>query len=55
MSDVYDIEYLINYCKTMPVLYNEVANHLWDRFGIRGAEICLLVTYYISEERKKHE
>ena len=35
-------------------LYNEVANHLYNRFGIQAAEITLLVTYYVAEERWKN-
>ena len=55
MNDIYDVKYLLEYCESIPQLYNEVSNHLWNRFGIKGAEITLLITYYINEERRKHE
>ena len=50
-----DISYLLNYCAAHTEEYNEIANHLWRRFGLQGAELCLLVTYYVCEERRKHE
>ena len=50
-----NIGFLLNYCSKIPELYNEVANHLYQRFGIRTAEISLLVTYYVAEERRKNE
>lgn len=49
------IQFLLDYCSKHPELYNEVANHLYSRFAIQGAEITLLVTYYVAEERRKHE
>lgn len=48
------IQFLLDYCLKYPELYNEVANHLYSRFGIQGAEITLLVTYYVAEERRKN-
>lgn len=35
--------------------YNKISNILWNRFGIRGAEITLLVTwvYLYMEETKE--
>ena len=50
-----NIQFLLEYCSKMPELYNEVSNHLYERFGIIGAEICLLVTYYVNEERRRNE
>lgn len=49
-----NIKFLLEYCSKIPELYNDVSNHLYDRFGIIGAEICLLITYYVNEERKLH-
>lgn len=50
------IQFLLNYCSHEPETYNEVANHLRQRFNIVSAELVLLVTYYVAEERrKKHE
>lgn len=48
------IQFLLDYCSKHPELYNEVANHLHERFGISSAELCLLVTYYVAEERRKN-
>lgn len=47
-------KFLIDYCMKHTELYNEVANHLYNRFGIQAAEITLLVTYYVAEERRKN-
>lgn len=54
-TSIDDIGFLLDYCSKIPELYNEVANHLYQRFGIRSAEITLLVTYYVAEERRKNE
>lgn len=36
------------------VEYNKISNILWNRFGIRGAEITLLITWvYIYMEKTK--
>lgn len=48
-----NIGFLLNYCSKHAKLYNLVANHLYERFHIRSAEISLLVTYYIAEDRRK--
>ena len=53
--NVYDVGFLLNYRSQHPDVYNEVANHLWERFGIKSAELVLLITYYVNEERRKHE
>ena len=50
-----NIAFLLNYCSKHAKLYNLVANHLYERFNIRSAEISLLVTYYIAEERRKND
>lgn len=50
-----DVGFLLNYCSQHPDVYNEVANHLWERFGIKSAELVLLITYYVNEERRRHE
>lgn len=49
-----NIGFLLNYCSKHAKLYNLVANHLYERFNIRSAEISLLVTYYIAEERRSN-
>ena len=54
MDDRYNIRFLLDYCSKIPEEYNRVANHLYVQFGIREAEIALLVTYYVNEEGKKH-
>lgn len=51
-TSIENIGFLLDYCSKYPELYNEIANHLYQRFGIRGAEIVLLVTYYVAEERR---
>ena len=50
-----DVGFLLNYCSQHPDVYNEVANHLWERFDIKSAELVLLITYYVNEERRRHE
>lgn len=47
-----NIAFLFDYCSKEADLYNLVAYHLNKRFGITSAEITLLVTYYVSQERK---
>ena len=54
INDKDNIRFLLDYCSAIPDLYNRVANHLYVRFGLRSAEISLLVTYYVNEEAKKH-
>ena len=51
--DKIDIGFLVDYCSKHSETYNEVANHLYKRFKIVSAEIVLLVTYYVCEERRK--
>lgn len=51
-TDIDNIGFLLDYNSKNPELYNEVANHLYERFGLRSAEISLLVAYYIAEDRK---
>lgn len=53
-TDILNIGFLLDYCSKQPELYNEVANHLSSRFDIRSAEISLLVTYYVAEERRRN-
>lgn len=53
-TDIDNIAFLLDYCSKRPELYNEVSNHLNSRFHIRAAELSLLVTYYVSEERRKN-
>ena len=48
-----NIAFLLDYCSKIPELYNEVSNHLYERFGIISAEATLIVTYYVAEERRK--
>lgn len=55
MDELKNTQFLLEYCSKIPNLYIEVSNHLYKRFGIVGAEICLLITYYVNEERRKHE
>lgn len=50
-----NIAFLIDYCSKRPELYNKVANHLKERFNIQSAELVLLVTYYIAEERRSND
>lgn len=52
-TDVDNIGFLLDYCSKRPELYNEVSSHLYSRFHISSAELSLLVTYYVSEERRK--
>ena len=48
-----NIGFLLDYCSKHAKLYNLISNHLYERFHIRSAEISLLVTYYIAEDRRK--
>ena len=52
-TDIDNIQFLLDYCSIRPELYNEIANHLYERFHMRSAEISLLVTYYVAEERRR--
>ena len=52
-TDIDNISFLLDYCSKRPELYNEIVNHLYQRFHLRAAEITLLVTYYVSEEQRK--
>lgn len=47
------IGYLLSVCSKYPEIYNEVSNHLYNEFGLSGAELVLLVTYYVAKERGK--
>ena len=49
-----NIAFLLEYCSKHVELYNEVANHLYERFHLKSAEITLLVTYYVAEERRRN-
>lgn len=50
-----DIGFLIEYCGKIPSLFNEVMNHLYQKWGIKSVELCMIVTYYINEDRKRLE
>lgn len=52
-TSIDNITFLLDYCSKVPELYNEVANHLWEIFSIKSAELVLLITYYVNEERKR--
>lgn len=43
------IDFLLQQCKDHPELYNQVALDLKRDFDIKGANIALLVTYYIMQ------
>lgn len=45
-----NIQYLLEQTKDMPEVYNRIATWLWIEFGIKSAELSLLLTYY----EKKH-
>lgn len=47
--------FLLNYCHDQPEIYGAVIHHLKDRFNIVSADIALIVTYYVCEERRKNE
>ena len=44
---------LIVTCGQHPEVYNRIARRLYSEFGLRGAELCLLVTYFVLEEGDK--
>lgn len=50
-----NIKYLLNYCYSVPELYNKVSTKLWVEFGIRNAELSMLCTYMVNEWRKQYE
>ena len=52
--DIDNIGFLLDYCSKRPELYNEIFNHMYQRFNIKSAELSLLVTYYVAEERRKN-
>lgn len=45
-----NIQYLLEQTKDMPDVYNRISTWLWIEFGIKSAELSLLLTYY----EKKH-
>ena len=45
-----NIQYLLEQTKDMPEIYNRISTWLWIEFGIKSAELSLLLTYY----EKKH-
>ena len=49
------IGFLLKYCSELPELYNSISNGLWVEFGITSAELSLLVTYFVNEDRKRNE
>ena len=51
--EIKNMQFLIDYCSKHAELYNEVANHLYERFGLCRAEVTLFITYYIAEDRRK--
>lgn len=53
-TDIDNIGFLLEYCSKFPELYNEISNHLYQRFHLQAAEISLLVTYYVAEERRRN-
>ena len=55
IDDIYEVKDLIQYCEAVPLLYNQTANRLNQQFGIKSAEIALICTYFINEERRRHE
>ena len=40
---------LIVTCGQHPEVYNRIARRLYSDFGLRGAELCLLITYFVLE------
>lgn len=49
-----NIKFLLDYCSKYPEVYNDVATRLWVQFGIRSAELVLLGTYCVMEDRRKN-
>ena len=49
------IGFLLKYCSEYPELYNSISNGLWAEFGITSAELSLLITYFVNEDRKGRE
>ena len=45
-----NIQYLLEQTKDMPEIYNRISTWLWIEFGVKSAELSLLLTYY----EKKH-
>ena len=43
------IGFLLEYCSKYPETFNKIANKLNDEFGMRSAEIVLLITYFVEE------
>ena len=50
-NDNEGIRFLLDYCSKYPETFNKVANKLNDEFGMRSAEIVLLITYFVEEMR----
>ena len=45
--DKKDIGFLLEFCNDYPEIYNKIANQLYIEFGIRSAELVLLISYYV--------
>ena len=50
-----NIGFLLDYCAKCPEVYNEVSRQIYKDFEIVSAELVLLVTYYVNEERANNE
>ena len=49
------IEDLLEYCSSVPKLYNKVSNLLYKEFHLQSAEISLLCTYICNEVMKNEQ
>lgn len=53
--DKKDIRFLLEFCNDYPEVYNKIAEQLYLEFNLKGAELVLLISYYVIKERLQNE
>ena len=54
-TELKHLPFLISFCGKYPQVYNSIARRLADEFGLGGAELTLLITYFVVKEREEGE
>ena len=47
-----DLSFLISFCGRYPEVYNAISRRLNSEFGLGGAELTLLITYFVVKEKE---
>lgn len=50
-----NIKFLLDYYSKYPEVYNKVSSRLWVQFGLKSAELALLCTFCVMEDRRENE